>query len=180
VKKKHRSFPKVCMGRGGGSSHGHRWLVSTGPNLPGRHMAQTPHEAASCRLGAIMRNAKLLLVAVVSAFCSVGCAIQLHNGGNDTAYDFSDYTAYDKPFGTSPNYRDAAAPEAHDRPVSVARATTNIMPAKAELPSREPVRVYDDATAVSETAGVANSRPSKATAFATHAASVLGGERSEK
>ena len=130
-----------------------------------------------------MRNAKLLLVAGVAAVCSVGCSIQMRNGVKEVPYDFSDYAYYDKPFSTSPSYGEVA-PEAHaasdasphGSSVTLASAA-NAAPGTVEPPSRETPRVYDDTTAVSGTAGVQASRPSKATAFATHAATVLAGER---
>jgi len=114
-----------------------------------------------------MRNAKLLLLIGLCAVCSVGCAIQTHIGAKDVSYDASDYAYYDKPFGTSPDYRDASPAG----PVAVAKANPTIAAAKVE---REPTaRTYDDSTAVAESAGVPTRLPSKAGAFATHFQSVL-------
>ena len=56
-----------------------------------------------------MRNAKLLLLSVVTAISALGCTIQTRNGVKEVPYDYSDYAYYDKPFATSPDYREAKA-----------------------------------------------------------------------
>jgi hypothetical protein len=123
-----------------------------------------------------MRNAKLLLLIGLSAVCSVGCAIQTQIGAKAPEYDDSDYAYYDKPFGTSPDYRDASSAG----PVAVAKANPTIAAGKAdrekadrEKAEREPAKKYDDSTAVAEGAGVPARLPAKAGAFATHFQTVL-------
>jgi len=113
-----------------------------------------------------MRNAKLLLLIGLTAVWSVGCAIQTQIGAKAPEYDDSDYAYYDKPFGTSPDYRDASPAG----PVAVAKANPTVAAAKAE---REPAKKYDDSTAVAEGAGVPARLPAKAGAFATHFQTVL-------
>jgi hypothetical protein len=56
-----------------------------------------------------MRNAKLLLLSIVTAVSALGCTIQTRNGIKEVPYDYSDYAYYDKPFNASPNYQEARA-----------------------------------------------------------------------
>ena len=56
-----------------------------------------------------MRNAKLLLLSIVTAVSALGCTIQTRNGVKEVPYDYSDYAYYDRPFNASPDYRSAQA-----------------------------------------------------------------------
>jgi hypothetical protein len=97
-----------------------------------------------------MRNAKLLLLSAVTAISALGCTIQSRNGIKEVPYDYSDYAYYDKPFATSPDYR---------------QAETAAIPARS-LPATSPASTAPKAAPASVSAGVHRTH-------AAHAASML-------
>ena len=82
-----------------------------------------------------MRNAKFLLLAAVSALSAVGCTIESQNMIPEVPYDFSDYAYYDKPFATSPNYREEA-PAIYTAHAVARDAGPTAVPAKADIISQ--------------------------------------------